>query len=406
MNAPAMVIIGAGHAAVRAALSLRSAGYDGAVTMVADEGINAPYERPVLSKWRSDNDLHKPIIPDDQLADAGVNRVKASVSSIDPVAHQITLDDGAVVQYSRLLLATGASARRLDTDFTKDATLHYLRDIADATTLRQISDGARSAIIIGGGFIGLELAASLRGMDVDVHVLEVADRLLARGVSIPVAQIVQRLHEAHGVTFHFGCTLMSCDAGQVTLSDGRTLCADLIIAGIGSAPNTVLAESAGLAVQNGITVNTHLQTSAVDIFAAGDCCCFPLYGAGGPMTRLESWQAAGEQGALAARNMVGPTQTGCTLTPWFWSEQYDHVLQVSGLMGSEAEQTERAYDPSHHVTFGFHGDRTLAFACGIAPGTKVAKDIRFAAKMIEAGSVTDPEKFSDPAVTLKSLLRG
>jgi len=225
-------------------------------------------------------------------------------------------------------------------------------------------------------------------------------------VSKSVARIVQRLHAANGVTFHLGRKLMSCDAGQVTLSDGTSLFADLIIAGIGSAPNTTLAEDAGLAVPNGIAVNTHLQTSAIDIFAAGDCCCFPLYGPSGPMTRLESWQAAGDQGALAARNMVGPVQTGCTLIPWFWSEQYDHVLQVAGIIGNELEQSERAYDHSHQVTFGFHDDRTLAFACGIAPGTKVARDIRFAAKMIEAGSVTDPEQIGDPTVKLKSMLRG
>lgn len=417
-----MVIIGAGHAAVRAALAFREAGHDGTVTMVAREGADAPYERPPLSKWSDGDDpgrsFARPIVPEDQLANAGINRMVASVSSIDRKAHLIALEDGTTLPYTRLLLATGASARRLGPDLTPDLTpdinrdlksgapVQYLRDLADAAALRRAASGAKSALIIGGGFIGLELAASLRGIGVGVRVLEAADRLLSRAVTLPVARIVQRLHETNGVTFHFGTRLKSVGSGHVTLADGRTLVADLVIVGIGSTPNTGLAEDAGLAVDNGIRVNSFLQTDDSDIFAAGDCCSFPLYGAGGVMTRLESWQAAADQGALAARNMTGPEQTGCALTPWFWSEQYDHVLQVSGLPGTESAHAERAYDDGHHVSFGLCDDGTLAFACGIAPGTKVAKDIRFAAKMIEAGTIVDAAQVSDPAVTLKSLLRG
>lgn len=400
-----MLIIGAGHAAVRAALAFRDAGHVGTVTMVAREGTDAPYERPPLSKW-SDGDLARPIVPEDQLAGAAINRITASVSSIDRKAHRVTLEDGTRLPYTRLLLATGASARRLDPDITNGAPVHYLRDLKDAVALRQNADGACSAIIIGGGFIGLELAASLRGIGIDVRVLEAADRLLSRAVSPPVARIVHRLHETNGVRFHFGTRLKSVEPGRVTLADGRTLVADLVIAGIGSTPNTGLARDAGLVVDNGIRVNSFLQTDDPDIYAAGDCCAFPLYGAGGVMTRLESWRAAGDQGTLAARNMIGPDPAGCTLTPWFWSEHYDHVLQVSGLPGAETARAERAYDDGHHVSFGLCDDGTLAFACGIAPGTRVAKDIRFAARMIEAGTIVDAAQISDPALTLKSLLSG
>lgn len=217
---------------------------------------------------------------------------------------------------------------------------------------------------------------------------------------------MQRLHEENGVAFHFGTRLKSIASGHVTLADGRTLSADLIIAGVGSTPNTKLARDAGLAIENGIKVDTHLQTTDPDIFAAGDCCAFPLYGPKGVMTRLESWQAAGEQGALVGRNMVNDEQASCTLIPWFWSEQYDHVLQVSGLPDTTTDGAERAYGDNHHVSFGINGDGTVAYASGIAPGTKVAKDIHLASKMIEAGVKTDATQLNDPNVALKSLLRG
>ena len=398
MSGAGIVIIGAGHAAVRAVLSLRDAGFDGKITMIAEEGVGAPYERPPLSKWKPDQNLEKPLVTEDQLD--SVERIAAKVTSLDREAHKVTLNDGAVLEYDRLLLATGASARRLD----HEATIYYLRDLPDADALKHDAETANSATIIGGGFIGLELAASLRGMGLSVHVLEAADRLLARGVTAPVARIVQTLHEAHGVTFGFNTTITSIDgSGCIKFENGGSHTSDLIIAGVGSVPNTKLAEDAGLTVANGISVDTHLRTSDPDIFAAGDCCAFPLYGSEGSMTRLESWQAAGEQGALAGRNMVRPTMENCTLVPWFWSEQYDHVLQVSGLRNANLQFTERYYTDDHHVSFGTNAQGRLAFACGIAPGTKVAKDIRFAAKLIEAGTPVETSQLGDPSVTLKSL---
>lgn len=404
MSSSRIVIIGAGHAGVRAALSAREAGHEGPLTMIANEGIDLPYERPLLSKWSPERSLFRPIAPDHHFEDAGINRINASVSSINREAHEVIIDDGTSQPYSRLLLATGASARRLDTGLTKGASIHYLRNLNDAVRIRKTADRAASAIIIGGGFLGLELAASLRGMGVEVQVLESANRLLARAVTEPVAALVQSLHENHGVKFYFGIKLKSLTSGAVILDDGRTLSADLIIAGVGSTPNTKLAQDAGLALENGIKVNTHLQTTDPDIFAAGDCCSFPLYGEDGVMARLESWQAAGEQGALVGRNMLNHQRASCALIPWFWSEQYDHVLQVSGLPDTTTESVERVYADNHHVSFGINEDDTLAFASGIAPSTKVAKDIRFASKMIEAGTLVDKAQLGDATIALKSLL--
>lgn len=410
MKSAGIIIVGAGHAAVRAALSIRDAGYDGTLTMVAEDGVDAPHERPPLSKWASgESVLAKPIVPDEHLASARVERLSAKVVAVDPGAMEVTLENGTALPFRKLLLATGATARRLDEKTTGGVPVRYLRSLEDATALRQAAGSARSVILIGGGFIGLELAASLRGLGLSVHVIEMADRLLARAVTAPVAKIVQTLHEDQGVEFTLGTGVTSFKRpATVVLGDGREVSADFIIAGIGSVANTALAQEAGLTVANGITVDTHMRTSDPDIFAAGDCCHFPLYGAGGSMTRLESWQAAGEQGALAGRNMVTDTESSLesyTHTPWFWSEQYGHVLQVSGLPGEETERVERSYARDHHVSFGLNAQNGLAFACGIAPGTKVAKDIRFAAKLIEGDILVDRTKLGDPSITLKSILR-
>lgn len=402
-----MAIIGAGHAAVRAAVSMRDAGYEGSITMVAEEGVSAPYERPPLSKWNDDGVAEKLILPGAQLNGLDVSRVSARVTSVDPGAHEVTLGDGQVVAYDRLLLATGASARRLDPALTGGADIFYLRDKSDAQNLRAKAKTARSAIIIGGGFIGLELAASLREMGLEVHVFEAAERLLSRAITAPVAQMVQDLHSAKGVSFHFNTKLSSVHkSGTITLVDGSNFSADLIVAGVGSEPNVLLAEQGGLSIANGIKVDTHLRTSDEDIFSAGDCCAFPLYGPDGTLTRLESWQAAGELGSLAGRNMVMSDQANCTLTPWFWSEQYDHVLQVSGLTDPQLERVERAYSKDHHISFGITSIGKLAYACGIAAGTKVAKDIRLTAKMIEADVTVKKTQLEDISIPLKTLLRG
>lgn len=408
-----MVIVGAGHAAVRAALSMRTAGYNGAITMIAEEGADAPYERPPLSKWSLESETIeiKPIVPTQQLNDIQITRKTARAISLDPTNKSLRLGDETTVQYDRLLLATGARARQLPDHICNGAKVHYLRDRNDASALKKASLSANNAVIIGGGFIGLEVAASLRANGISVHVVEMADRLLSRAISTPVANIVHQLHLENDVTFNLGVAVNSLrDTGTsvlVSLDNGDELETDIVIAGIGSQPETILAETAGLVVANGIVVDAHMQTSVPDIFAAGDCCSFPLYGDPAHMTRLESWQAAGEQGELAGRNMVldASNLETATLTPWFWSEQYDHVLQVAGLPSADFSTAERSYGADHHVSFGLAQNGELAFACGIAPSTKIAKDIRFATKIIESARQPSLSDLADPSVTLKSLAR-
>ena len=401
-----MVIIGAGHAGVRAALAIREAGYDGPVSLIAEEGSDLPYERPPLSKWSGDEVFAAiPVVPPGQLEDARIERIDGKVTGINATGKFVLLGDGTTRPYAKLLLATGAAARRLPDTLTGQSPVHYLRSLADAQRIRRAVAQSSSALIIGGGFIGLELAASLRSAGLIVQVLEAANTLLARAVSVEVSKIVHQLHVDHGVQFSFNARIveLAMSDGLVRLDNDVQIKADMIIAGVGSVPVTELAESAGLDVSNGVSVDSQLRSSDPEIYAAGDCCSFPLYGADGQATRLESWQAAGDQGALAGLNMVTDTPDKYTSVPWFWSEQYDHVLQVAGLATPDMAFVQRSYGSTHHVTFGVNPDGTLGYACGIADGLKIAKDIRFAMKLIDKARPIDKEALANPETPLKTL---
>ena len=401
-----ILIIGAGHAAIRAALAIRENGHDGPVTIIADEGSELPYERPPLSKWSDDATICAlPIVPAETLNAASVDRIAGRVISLDTTSKQLVLSDGSQWAYSKLLLATGAKTRQLPPVTIGDTAIHYLRDLADAAKLKQAASVARQAVIIGGGFIGLELAASLRGAGIAVHVVEAADRLLSRAVSTEVSHIVQQIHQHHEVQFSFDVNIekITNQPCIVNLNNDTAITTDIIIAGIGSVASTELAQQAGLAVSNGIIVDSHLCSSDPDIYAAGDCCAFPLYGPGGQATRLESWQAAGDQGEIAGHNMVSQTPRSYIKAPWFWSEQFDHVLQVAGLPSSQMQLVERSYGETHHITFGLNTNGTLGYACGIAPGLKIAKDIRLATKLIEKAVPISKDALADPGVALKSF---
>ena len=203
--------------------------------------------------------------------------------------------------------------------------------------------------------------------------------MLSRAVSSSVSQCVLGLHLQHDVQFSLDTQIDQITALPLTVKVNGTdlIKTDMIIAGVGSIPSIELAQIAGLDVSNGICVDTHMRSSDPDIYAAGDCCSFPLYGPRGTRSRLESWQAAGDQGALAGSNIIVDSPAEYTKTPWFWSEQYDHVLQVAGLATEEMKFVERSYSDSHHITFGINPDGSLGYVCGIAPGFKTAKTSAF-----------------------------
>ena len=403
-----IVIIGAGEAGTRAALALRENGWSGRLTLIGGEP-HPPYERPPLSKAALVCAAEPPppaIAAAAQFGELGIERLAGlKVVAIDRAEHRLRTSAGAAIPYERLLLATGARARRLPVPGGEHAAL--LRFYDDALVLRQrLKPGARVAII-GGGFIGLELAASARERGCSVIVFEAAPRILTRGVPADLAAALAARHAAAGVEIVAGCAPAGIARDgkgfRVELSDRRAFAADCVVAGIGAAPAVELAAEAGLAIDNGIAVDGKLRTSDPDIFAAGDCCSFPHALYDGRRVRLEAWRNAQDQGAFVACSLLGAVED-YSATPWFWSDQYDLHLQISGLV--EAARTTVARDLGGGARLNFHlaADGRLVAASAIGRIEAVAKDARIAEMLIARRAKPDPAHLAANERKLKTLL--
>jgi 3-phenylpropionate/trans-cinnamate dioxygenase ferredoxin reductase subunit len=406
----AMVIVGAGECGARAAQALREHGFTGRVVLVGAEG-HLPYERPPLSKqmMTAAGPLEpRTIVSLDRLHDLDIEfRHSSAVAAIDRAQGEVLLADGARLAYDRLLLATGATPRALPTATAPGAQVIYLRNLDDARSIRRQLAPGRRLIIVGGGFIGLELAASARSLGATVTIIEALPRLLARAVPEALAARLETRHREAGVTILLGRSIAHLAGGgegaSVTLLDDTRVDADLVVVGIGAVPTTALAEAAGLVLDNGIAADARLRTSDASIYAAGDCCSFPLALYGNRRVRLESWRNAQEQGTLAARNMLG-AEADIESVPWFWSDQYELGLQISGL-ADEGRQTV-ARELEYGSLLLFHCDHAgrLVAAAGIGPGNAVARDIKLAELLIAKRAVPTAAQLADPSVKLKSLL--
>lgn len=391
-----IVIIGAGECGVRAAFTLREAGYKGEVTLIGEE-THLPYERPPLSKAAVP--VPKPIAEEERYADAGIElRRGVRIARIDPEKRHVVAHGGGALSYDRLLIATGARARV----FPGMEAAWTLRSIEDAQAILAMLGPGRRLAVIGAGFIGLELAATARGLGARVTVLEAAGRPMARIVPAEIAAVFEARHRAEGVSFLFGAQVAEAGPDRILLSDGRQIDADVVVAGVGAVPETRLAEDAGLAVDNGIVVNNRFLTTDPHIFAAGDCCSFPFRGT---RVRLESWRASQDQGAHAARAMLG-AQDAYLRTPWFWSDQYDLGLQVAGLPNPAGSFTRRNLAGGAFVLFQTDEDERLSSASGVGLGNAVARHISIAEKLIERETPVPSGALSDPEVNLKRFLRG
>jgi 3-phenylpropionate/trans-cinnamate dioxygenase ferredoxin reductase component len=326
------------------------------------------------------------------------------VRAIDRAGHCITLADGRVLRYARLLLATGSAPRRLQLPGAQSVL--YLRKFDDALVLRSRLRSGGRLVVIGGGFIGLELAASARARGVEVTLVELAPRLLTRGVSSDMAERIAAKHRDAGVDLRVGIGLAAIETEEeghsVALSDGARIQCDAVVAGIGAAPETRLAERAGLTIENGIRVDAQLRTDDPDIYAAGDCCSFPHPLYSDRRIRLEAWRNAQDQANLAARNLAGG-QESHKAVPWFWSDQYDHTLHIAGLVDEGRTTIVRDLGDA---TLAFHlaDDGRLVAASGFGPISKVAKDIRLAEMLIARQARPAAAALAAPDVKLKSLL--
>jgi len=417
-----MVIVGAGQAGGRAALGLRGAGHRGPIVLIGAEAA-APYERPPLSKGylAGDDDEARFTLADPaKLEEAGIDFLPGrSAVAIDRAARSVALDDGQRLDYARLLLATGRAPRRLPVPEEAAPAVHVLRDLEDARRLRARLVRGRRLAIIGGGFIGLEVAATARGRGVEVVVIEWLPRLLARLVPAALAARLERRHAAAGVDLRLGrrverFAMDSTMAGgieggpvRLALDDGSAVEAEDVLIGIGAVPRTGLAEAAGLAVEDGILVDAALRTNDPAIYAAGDVAAAAVPGLPGRQ-RLESWDNAERQGTLAARTMLGAEETLAAATPdswpWFWSDQYELTLQIAGHPDLAAETVERPSGEAGVVLFHLGDEGRIRAVSALGPAA-IAREFKLARRLAEKDPSPDPALLRDPSSRLKTLLR-
>ncbi len=399
MNAP-LIIVGAGHAGGRAALTLREEGYTGRLILIGDEP-HLPYERPPLSKGllQGTTDLAGCSLCDsDRLAELGIEHIAGNpVTQLQPQQHRLQLADGQWLPYAGLLLATGGRARRLP---QVQANVLYLRTHDEALALRSVLNPGTRLVVVGGGFIGLEVAATARGLGCEVTVLEAGPRLAGRVLPPVISQALLELHREQGVDVRLNVALESIHADSVQWVDGQLLPCDLVVVGIGMQPNIELATAAGLEVGQGIRVDDYLRTSAPNIYAAGDVCEFRL---GGLFQRQETWRNAEAQGRHAALNLLG-REVLFEALPGFWSDQYHWGLLTVGVMSPSV--VTRALPGGGLLLFYLDAEQHLQGACGWAPGNSVAKDIKLCERLIAARIPLNPTGLADPELSLKHLLRG
>ncbi|MFL5399262.1 MAG: FAD-dependent oxidoreductase [Myxococcales bacterium] len=325
-----VAIVGAGAAGFAAAEMLRRHGYEGSLTLV-DPDPDASSDRPNLSKDYLAGNAPEEWIPlrgPEWFAEQRIEKVKGRATALDAGKKRITVDGGKAVEAEAIILATGASAIRLPVPGGDLPHVFTVRTVSDARKIISAASGAKRAVVIGGSFIGLEVAASLRTRGLDVHVVAPEEVPMEKVLGRDVGQYVRRVHESHGVVFHLGRTPQSIDAGTVRISDGSTLPAELVVMGVGVRPELALAESGGLRVDKGIVVDRNLRTSAAGIWAAGDNVRFPDPRTGEPI-RVEHWVVAERMGQCVARNLLGQDEP-FTAVPFFWSNHYDVAISYLG----------------------------------------------------------------------------
>jgi 3-phenylpropionate/trans-cinnamate dioxygenase ferredoxin reductase subunit len=400
-----VVIVGAGQAGFQVAASLRQEGYEEPITLVGEEP-NLPYQRPPLSKgfMAGKQEIEKTALRPGAFYET--HRIElvtgAKVIGIDRLVRSVRLASGASLRYEALVLAVGARNRMLPVNGAELDGVCYLRTDVEAADIRQRLEHAQDIVVVGGGFIGLELAAAARGHGKSVRVLELQSRLMPRVVAPILSDFYRDVHTGQGVGISLGVGLTEI-AGQhgkvsgVALSDGSIFPADLVLVGIGVVPNAELAYDAGLAVSNGIVVDERLRTEDESIYAIGDCAEHPNPFASGRV-RIESVQNAVDQAKCVAAAILGRSES-YRAVPWFWTDQFDIKLQMAGLSGGSSQVVTRGETESRKFSIFYFREGRLASVDSVnRPGDHLA-----ARKLIGTGTKITPEQAADPSVDLKSL---
>lgn len=400
-----VVIAGAGHGAGQVVATLKQKKFDGKIVLVGEEP-HLPYQRPPLSKKFLAGELDAerlhfkpPSFYDDPQIEV---RLNTRIDSIDRDAHCIRTADETEIPYDDLILALGSRVRRLPVDGAELAGVHYLRSIEDVDSIRAEIRPNCKLVIIGAGYIGLEVAAVCQQLGIDVTVIEMAERVMSRVVSPQVSEFYEKEHASHGVKLMLSTGLAAFRGDSrveaAETADGQIVPANFVVVGVGIVPNTELALAAGLDVNDGIIVDDRCLTSDPNIYAIGDCTSHPsdIYGR---QLRLESVHNALEQAKTAASNLCGD-ETHYSQVPWFWSDQYDVKLQIAGL-SQGFDQVVLRGDPD-----------SRSFAClYLLKGKLIAVDAINSARdfmqskaLIANGTVIDPQRLADTDVALKDLI--
>ncbi|MGI9479998.1 MAG: NAD(P)/FAD-dependent oxidoreductase [Hyphomicrobiaceae bacterium] len=400
------VIVGAGQAGAQAAQSLRQAGYDGRLVLIGDE-VHAPYQRPPLSKKFLAGEIGTErivLLPDKFYDDNAIDRLFGHrAESLDARARTVTLDDGSSIGFDKALMATGSRSRALPLPGADLDGVVSLRSIADVDGMRPRIQQGQRVIIIGAGYIGLEVAAMTRSLGLEVRVVEAAQRVMVRTAPEVVSRYFEDLHRANGVMFETGVGVEAIARGaggelSVTTSAGA-FAADWVLVAIGGQPNTEIGSDAGLTIDNGIAVDDHCRTSAPGIYAAGDCTSFPSARYGRRL-RLESVQNAIDQAKAAALAMLDQGAPYDPV-PWFWSDQFETKLQIAGL-GQGADAHVVRGDPASGAFAVAHlsAGRMIALDAINAP-----RDYMHARRLVPTAGTVDQAALADPAVPLNEAVK-
>lgn len=401
-----VLIVGAGHGGAQAAIALRQRKFSGSIGLLGDEP-GLPYERPPLSKayLAGKSSFDRILIRSEKFwHEQDITLLPGRrVVAVNPPAHEVTLADGSTIAYGTLIWSAGGRARRLTCRGADFAGVHTVRTRADVDRISQELPTTERIVVVGGGYIGLETAATFIGLGKHVTVLEALDRVLARVAGEPLSRFYEREHRDHGVEIHLGARVASIEGakGQATgvrLAGGQFVPAELVVVGIGIVPEVEPLLQAGAAGGNGVEIDELCRTGLPNVFAIGDCALHANRYAAGARVRLESVQNATDQASTVAQFLTG-SQEPYRALPWFWSDQYDLKLQTVGLSLGHEEHVIRGSDENRSFSIVYlKGGRVIALDC-----VNASRDYIHGRALIASGARPEPSALQDAGITLKSL---
>ena len=404
-----IIILGGGQAAIYAAREVRKNDTDSNIKILSEENL-LPYERPPLSKdfllnKKNEDDLY--FHSSDVLKNENIDFENVLINKVDFENKKLFTKNDDVYFYNSLLISTGSENKKLSLDNNLNDDIYYLRNLEEAKTIKEKISNKNKITIIGGGFIGLEIASSISQLQKKVTVIEIGNQLMGRIIPKQIADLVQKTHIEHGNDIILNKQIDKIskknDIYEILLNDNSFIETDFIIAGIGSTPSVKLFENTNLKLDNGIATNQYCETSIKDVYAAGDVSNFyhPLYERN---IRLESYQHAQNHGICAGKNIAG-VKTEYSSIPWMWSDQFNLNLQLTGICDDYDEIVERGNDIDNGVIYFFLKNKIIKGACGLGIVGKVGRDIRITSKLCEKNTIVDTQILSDETQKLNKLIQ-